>query len=143
MTVTEKAAYIKGLAEGLGIDNDTKEGKVINAIIDLLGDITVDLEDAQDACAMLVEQIDAVDEDLADLEEVIYGDDEEDYDECDGDCDCCDGCDDELYEVECPACHDIIYIDDTMLDEGQITCPNCGKTLEFEIDFDESEAEEN
>ena len=136
MTITEKAAYIKGLAEGLGLDDTTKEGKVINAIIDLLGDITVDLEDAQDACAMLCEQIDTVDEDLADLESVIYDDDDEDCD----DCDCCCGCDDEddeLFEVECPNCHDVIYVDDKILEDESITCPNCGTNLEFEFDEDE------
>lgn len=134
MTITEKAAYIKGLAEGLDIDNSTKEGKVIAAIIDLLADITVDLEDTQDACAELAEQINAVDEDLAELEDFIYEEYEEDEDDCEG---CC-GCDedDELYEVECPNCHDVIYIDDRMLEDEGITCPNCGTNLEFDLEED-------
>lgn len=135
MTITEKAAYIKGLAEGLNIDDSTKEGKVIAAIIDLLSDIAIDLEDTEDACAELAEQIGAVDEDLAELEDFVYeeyeGDDEDDG--CDG---CC-GCeDDELYEVECPNCHDIIYIDDKMLEDEGMTCPNCGTNLEFDLDED-------
>lgn len=129
MTICEKAAYIKGLAEGLGFDDSTKEGKVINAILDLLADITSDLEDTQDACAELAEQINAVDEDLSDLEDFIY-EDEEDDDECD----CCDCCDDELYEVECPNCHDIIYVDDKMLEDERMTCPNCGTDLEFDLE---------
>ena len=135
MTVSEKVAYIKGLAEGLNLDDSTKEGKIIAAIVDVLVDIASDLEDAQDACAMLCEQIDAVDEDLADLEEFIY---EEDDDE-----DFCDGCsceDDELYEVECPNCHDIIYIDDKMLEDEGITCPNCGTDLEFELEDEDGDA---
>ncbi len=138
MTVSEKAAYIKGLAEGLQLDENSKEGKVIAAIIDLLGDIAVDLEDAQDACAMLCDQINTIDEDLADLEDFIYEDDE-DEDFCDG-CDCCE--DDELYEVECPNCHDIIYIDDKMLEDEGITCPNCGTDLEFELEDDIEEVDE-
>ncbi len=141
MTVSEKAAYIKGLAEGLELDGATKEGKVLNAIIDLLSDLAIDLEDVQDGVAMLCEQIDAVDEDLCDLETYVY----EELDGCDCDCDCdCDCCDDEeddeLYEVECPNCHDIIYVDEVMLEDEGITCPNCGTNLEFELedeaDFD-------
>ena len=135
MTVSEKAAYIKGLAEGLQLDENSKEGKVIAAIIDLLSDIAVDLEDAQDACAMLCDQVNTIDEDLSDLEDFIYEEDE-DEDICDG-CDCCE--DDELYEVECPNCHDIIYIDDRMLEDEGITCPNCGTDLEFELEDDDIE----
>lgn len=143
MTITEKAAYLKGLAEGLELDESTKEGKLLVAIIDLLTDITTDIEDTEDACAELAEQINAVDEDLAELEDFIY---EEYEDECDeDDCECCCGCDDEdedeLYEVECPNCHDIIYIDDKMLEDGGLTCPNCSTNLEFELE-EEIEADE-
>lgn len=135
MTITEKAAYIKGLAEGLDIDDSTKEGKVISAIIDLLADITVDLEDTEDACAELAEQVNAVDEDLAELEDFIYEEyEDEDEDECEGCCGCDD--DDELYEVECPNCHDVIYIDDRMLEDEGMTCPNCGTNLEFDLEED-------
>lgn len=140
MTITEKAAYIKGLAEGLDIDASSKEGKVISAIIDLLADIAVDLEDTEDACAGLAEQINAVDEDLAELEDFVYEEYEDEYgDECE---DCC-GCDDddELYEVECPNCHDVIYIDDKMLEDEGMTCPNCGTNLEFDLEDDIDEEE--
>ncbi len=141
MTITEKAAYIKGLAEGLDLDASTKEGKIINAIIDLLSDIAVDIEDTEDACAELAEQITAVDEDLAELEDFVY--EEYEDEECDYDCDCCSGCDDdeddELYEVECPNCHDVIYVDDKMLEEKGITCPNCGTNLEFDLEEDNDE----
>ncbi len=133
MDICEKIAYIKGLAEGLELSNDTKEGKILNAIIDLLGDITEEICDIEDGCDELLEQIDAVDEDLASLEEIIYEDDEDD---CDCDCeDCCD-CDDEVYEIECPACNDVIYLDGDMLAEEGMTCPNCGTELEFDFDCD-------
>ena len=133
MDICEKIAYIKGLAEGLSLDSETKEGKVLSAIIDLLGDITEEICDIEDACDDMSEQIDAVDEDLAGLEDIIYGDD------CDCDCcddDDCDCCDDELYEVECPSCNDIIYLDEDMLEDEGIDCPNCGTHLEFDFDCD-------
>ena len=137
MTVSEKAAYIKGLAEGLELDANTKEGKVLNAIIDLLSDIAIDLEDVQDGVAMLCEQIDTVDEDLCDLETYVY--EEIKSCECGSDCDCDCDCDDECYDVECPSCNDIIYLDDEMIEEGKIACPNCGAELEF--DFDDCDGE--
>ena len=80
MDICEKIAYIKGLAEGLGIDEATKEGKVLTAIIDLLGDITEEICEIEDGCDELMEQIDAVDEDLASLEDIIYEDDGMDFD---------------------------------------------------------------
>ena len=135
MDICEKIAYIKGLAEGLELSNDTKEGKILNAIIDLLGDITEEICDIEDGCDELLEQIDAVDEDLASLEEIIYEDDEDDCD-CDCDCDDCCDCDDEVYEIECPACNDVIYLDGDMLAEEGMTCPNCGTELEFDFDCD-------
>ncbi len=122
MTVSEKVAYIKGLAENAGFsDNDSKD-KVVKAIIDVL-------EDIAGAIGEINEQLDAVDEDLATLEEDFY-EDEDDYEDEEDDDDFC-------YEVECPACHDVIYLDDEMIDEGGIKCPNCGQELEFDISCDE------
>ena len=123
MDICEKVAYIKGLAEGLALDDSTKEGKVLAAIIDVLGDITNEICEIEDGCDELMEQLDAVDEDLSNVEDVVYGDD---------DCDCCD--DEDLYEIECPACHDTVYLDEDMLEEDGITCPNCGTELEFDFD---------
>lgn len=126
MDICEKVAYIKGLAEGLDLDESKKEVKVLNAIIELLGDITDEICEIEDGCDELMEQIDAVDEDLSSVEDVIYGDDN----------DCC-GCDDdEVYEIECPSCHDTIYLDADMLEEEGMTCPNCGTELEFDFDHD-------
>ena len=130
MDICEKIAYIKGLAEGLSLDETTNEGKILAAIIDLLGDITEEICDIEDGCDELLEQIDAVDEDLASLEDIINDDDEDDC-ECDCDCDCED---DEVYEIECPACNVVIYLDADMLAEEGMVCPNCGTDLEFDFD---------
>lgn len=133
MDICEKISYIKGLAEGLSLDDNSKEGKILNAIIDLLGDITEEICDIEDGCDALLEQIDAVDEDLSYVEDIVYEDD----DDCDCDCDCdddCDCCDDEVYEIECPVCNDVIYLDEDMLAEEGMVCPNCGTDLEFDFD---------
>ena len=85
MTVTEKVAYLKGLVEGLDFDKDDKETKVINAVLDVLEDLALAVSDLDDEMVVVTEQLDAVDEDLADLEEIFY----EEYDDCDCDCDDC------------------------------------------------------
>lgn len=128
MDICEKIAYIKGLAEGLKLDENTNEGKILAAVIDLLGDITSEICDIEDGCDAMLEQIDAVDEDLSAVEDFVYGDE-------DGCCDCGDDCeDDDLYEIECPACHDTIYLDEDMLEDEGMTSPNCGTKLEFDFD---------
>lgn len=141
MTVTERVSYLKGLAEGLDIDATTKEGKLLNAIIQTLDDLAFEVSDMQEVIGELGEQVDMIDEDLDVLEEIVY-EDEDDDDDCDCDCDCdddCDCCDGDLYEVVCPACGDSIYLDEDMVDDGEIDCPNCGEHLEF--DFEEEDEE--
>lgn len=136
MTVSEKVAYLRGMADMIKFDENNDKDKLLKAIIDTLDEIAESICDLEDAAAELCEQIDAVDEDLSAVEDLIYEDDGCDCG-CGGDCDCdCDcGCDDEPYEIECPNCHDLIYLDESDLDDV-IECPNCGETLTFEFDGD-------
>ncbi|WP_312641938.1 CD1247 N-terminal domain-containing protein [Hydrogenoanaerobacterium sp.] len=134
MTVTERVAYLRGLTEGLGVDDSTKEGRVIKEMLEVLDDIAFTMSDIEDDVAELSEQVDAIDEDLEALEEDFYEDE-------DG-CDCCDEdedefCDDDLYEVTCPKCGDTVYVNDDILDDGSIDCPNCGELLEFDFEADD------
>lgn len=131
MTISEKVAYIKGLAEGMELDTDSKEGKILSAIIDVLGDMCDEIDALDEAQVELAEQLDAVDEDLSDVETIIYEDDDE-YDDDEYEDEYED--DDEVYEVVCPECGDKIYLDEDMLLDGRIDCPNCGTDLEFEFD---------
>ena len=125
MTVTEKVAYLKGLAEGMKMDDSTNEGKLLLAIIDTLDDIALTVSDMEDSMTELAAQVDEIDDDLGAVEEDLYCDD----DDCD-----CDDDDEALYEVECPKCGDIICLDEDRLDEGEIDCPNCGEKLEFDFE---------
>ena len=139
MTLTEKVAYLKGLVEGLGIDETTSQGKVTKAIVDILDDMAVSILDLEDSTSELYEEVEALDEDLGNLEDDFYDDEDEDDDDC-CDCDCCGDDDDEdfecyeIYELECPNCHEEICIDGEILDMGSIECPNCGENLTFEIE---------
>ena len=137
MTVTEKVAYLKGLAEGLALDAAKPETKIINAMLDVLDELALTVADLEDGMDLISEQLDAVDEDLDELESFVY----EELDDCDccddDDCDCgCCGDDEEYYDVECPSCGEVICVDRDILEEGSICCPNCNELLEFEVDCD-------
>ena len=136
MELSNKVAYLKGLIDGLKIDDSTNEGKIVLAMADVLDEMALTIEDISDEVDEVVELVDILDEDLGNLEEDIYGD-------CcdDDDCDCCDDFEDEQeYECVCPTCGDTICLDEGLIAEGSIVCPNCGETLEF--DFSEIEGEE-
>ncbi len=140
MTLTEKAAYIKGLAEGLALDASKPETKLINALIDIVDDLSLSVADLEDELVLVGEQVDAVDEDLDALESYVYDDD--DCDDCDCCCDdCYDDDDDDFFEVECPACGEVINVDEGILESGSIECPNCGENLEFDIEYDDEDEE--
>ena len=132
MTLTEKVAYLKGLAEGLNLDKDAKETKLFEAMFDILEEMALTVNEIDEDLATVEEYVECIDEDLDELEEFIYEDD----DFCDCGCDCCDD-DDELYEVECPSCGKAIYLDESMFDEEYIECPECGEKLELDIDFED------
>ena len=106
MTNSEKAAYIRGLMEGMDLDPNAKETKLFNAIVDLLDDLSLSVEEMEDAYDELSGQVDEIDEDLGELEEEFYDIDE---DEDDDDDDAWEDDEDECYyEVTCPKCGDTI-----------------------------------
>ena len=131
MTIAEKVSYIKGLAEGLKLDADSANGKILTAIIDVLGDIALNIEDIDSDLADLTDVVDDVEEDLMYLEDEVYGDDDYGDDGYDED-------EDDLYEVTCPSCSNTITTDFSVIADGTLVCPNCGSTIEFDVD-DEDE----
>lgn len=139
MTNSETAAYIKGLIDGLGVDDSTKEGKVLNAIAELLVDLCDDVDAMEDDLVELHDQVDEIDVDLSDVEETLYDVLDDDFDdlEDDGDLDDWDD-EDEYYELTCPNCGDTIEINEAMLDE-ELSCPNCGQKIEISLEEDEIE----
>ena len=138
MAISEKVAYLKGLAEGMELDTDKKIGKLLAAIIDTLDDIALELEDIKDEQTELADGLDAVSDDLEDVEDVVFDewDDEDDddyyYDDLDED--------EECYATTCPTCEETIYFDESVLEDGEVICPNCGERLEFDLEgLDEDE----
>ncbi len=125
MTITEKVAYLKGLLEGLGVDPESKDGKIWKAVMDVLSDVALSVEDLEATVQELGEQVDTIDEDLDALETEYYDDEE--------DCDCCCG-DEEFYEITCPNCDEEFSVDEETLLDGGVECPICGKHLEFDLE---------
>ena len=150
MTINEKSAYLKGLMDGMKLATESDEGKMIAAIVDLLGDITKKVTDIEATTIAISDELDEIEEDLDAIEDYILEDEEDDEDD---DFDWEDDEDEEydeegfdfgdedttIYEVEC-ACGNIINFDEETLEEGSIICDNCGETLEFT--FDDVEEEE-
>ena len=138
MEITEKVAYLKGLAEGMELNAEKKEGKLLLAIIDVLEDIALELCDIEDAQEELGEGLDAVSDDLEDVEDLLYGEDDEPEYELDDL-----GEDEDCYATTCPTCEESIYFDESVLEDGEVICPNCGEKLEFDLEsLDEDEADD-
>ena len=158
MTISEKSAYLKGLMDGLQLNTETSEGKMIAAIVDLLGDVTKRLTDVEETTIAISDELDEIEEDLDAIEDFIMDEDDDDYDyddEDDDDYEYDDDDDDDefddeeseegfefgyedttIYEVVC-ACGNIIDFDEETLEKGSIICPACGETLEFTTEDDE------
>ena len=129
MGVSEKVAYLKGLAEGLGLDAESKEGKLFAAIIGVLDEMAEEILDLEEEMADIEEGLDAVSDDLSEVEETLYEledefDDDDDEDEED---------EEDCFMTTCPACEEEIFFDETVLEDGEVVCPNCGEKLEFDL----------
>ena len=160
MTIVEKAAYLKGLCEGLGVDPDSRDGKLWGALNELLSDMAHEIEDLQSGSLDFADTLDEFGDELSYLEELTCDlDRPEDMDDefCSGDCESCEydcfsdeededeededededdgepGYDGVLYDVKCPVCGEEITFDEDTLELGSIECPKCGETLEFDL----------
>lgn len=130
MTLSEKSAYLKGLLDGLKLDTEKSEGKMIAAIIDMLEDVAYSISDIEAHAEAMSDELDQIEEELDAIEECLLDDEELDEDEDED----FDYEDETLYEVKCPICSEVITIDEDTIEEGSIACPKCGEELEFDMD---------
>ncbi len=115
----KKVAYLQGLAEGLKINSDPNEGRVISNIIEVLDDFAVSIKEIHNTQAELESYLESIDEDLYDLEEEIYVDESHEDD-------------DDYIEVKCPKCQELVSFDAEVLDDDdviEVTCPNCDEVV--------------
>ena len=150
MTPSEKVAYLKGLAEGLDISADDKNGKLLLAVIDALDSFAASIEALEVDSADMADELDSLGDDVSFIEELILDDEDdcdEDYDDDDDESFCCSSCcscDDEAdYEVTCPQCGEVVPVYEDDLSFGNIICPGCGETLEFDFDATDEPAGED
>lgn len=150
MTISEKSAYLKGLMDGLSLNTETNEGKMIAAIVDLLGDVTKRVTDIEETTIAISDELDEIEEDLDAIEDYILDEDDDGFDDEDEDYEDDWNEDEEepeegfdfgdedttIYEVQC-ACGEVINFDEETLEKGSIVCPNCGETLEFSLEDEE------
>ena len=146
MTPSEKVAYLKGLAEGLDISADDKNGKLLLAVIDALDSFAASIEALEVDSSDMADELDSLGDDVSFIEELILDDEDdcdEDYDDDDDESFCCSSCcscDDEAdYEVTCPQCGKILTVYEDDLDFGSIRCPECDAELEFDLDHDDED----
>jgi uncharacterized C2H2 Zn-finger protein len=130
--IRERVAYLKGLAEGMQLNDSTNEGKIIKAMIEVLDDIALSVDDLTEAQQQLEEQVDDIDEDLAEFERILY----------DEDCDCDD---DTIAEVECPHCHIVFELKEDMIDDNEdsFKCPHCDEDISFQWECECGECNSN
>ena len=152
MTICEKAAYLKGLMDGLELDTEKAEGKMISAMVELIGDMAKRLKDVEETTIAISDELDEIEEDLDAIEDFIMDEDEDDYDDDDDDYDDEDFDDDDydeegfdfgdedttIYEVKC-ICGNVIAFDEETLEAGSIVCDKCGETLEFSFEDEDEE----
>ena len=122
MNLTEKAAYLQGLAEGMDL-GDSKEGRLIRELISMVSEMATYINDVDETVMELGDELDELYDAIAELE-----DEAEDFEDEDGD--------EDLYEITCPACEATFEVDEETLLDGGIACPSCGEPLEFDIECD-------
>ena len=134
MTISEKVAYLKGLAEGLNLDTEkSKESKLISVMIGIMEELAMSVEDLEENALNLGEEIDVLSDDLADVEDVVFDEEDDDASE---------DYDDDWFEVECPTCGETLVIDDEALADGEVECPKCGSRYAMDLSEDEEEEPE-
>ena len=132
MGITENAAYLKGLAEGLKLDESTNEGKLIVKMLDLIEEMAEKISVLESTTEELYTYMEGMAEDLVNLENDFYDDSEcecEDYSDLNEDYEDEAYTDEEYYEIECPTCGEKICFTEEF-DLDNFLCPACGNKID-------------
>ena len=149
-TLTDRAAYLRGLADGMKLDKSKDENKLILEMLNLLDEMAQTISEMDEDVSELSDYVEEIDSDLGEVEDLLFEDgcdcDEDDCDccdeDCDGDCDCCDCCDCEDGEItfECPNCGELVTLNADAIDAEECpVCEHCGEPLFTDV---EEEGEE-
>ncbi len=115
-SLKEKVAYLKGLAAGLDVgDGGSREGRVLAELLEVLGAVADEIEELRLDQSELEDYVVCLDEDLAEIEDDLYDEDDEDF-----------------LEITCPHCNEDVRLDQELLDDdggGELVCPACGEVI--------------
>lgn len=117
-----RVAYLQGLSAGLEVSEESKEGKLLSGIIEVLNDFADSFGELEEAQEQLEDYLESIDEDLYQLEDEIYDEDAVDHDACGGD----------YLEVDCPRCGETVCFDSDIVEDDdivEVTCPNCDEVV--------------
>lgn len=141
--LTDRASYLKGLAEGMKLNPEKETHRLLLELVDLVNDMTKDVDTIVEAHNELNDYVESIDDDLADLEEALFDDeedeeeDDEEYEE-DEDASLLD--DDAPIEYACPHCGHVLQFRAADVDFNEdYLCPECGKSVFPEIEEDEED----
>ena len=125
--ISKQISYLRGMMDGMEFDSSSKEGRIFESILAVLDEINESIDELFDYQDEMAEQVNMIDEDLAEVESELA-------DECD---DCL-----EYYEIECPKCGETICLDEGFFNsDDDIVCPNCGENIDIEFDDDDTDEE--
>ncbi|MCL2589275.1 MAG: hypothetical protein FWD84_07700 [Oscillospiraceae bacterium] len=152
MSIAKRVTYLKGLAEGLGLGNETKEERILQIIIQVLGEISIELDELADDITELDDEMSAIIEDVQELEEAVSESEE-------AESACCtsahpathamphpvsspghgggrngNGAKSQFYGIKCPSCQSDLTIDEDLLKQGVVDCPSCNERLELDLE---------
>ena len=137
--LTDRISFLKGMAAGMKLNMDKDANKLMLEMLTVMGEMAEEMAAMTEAHNDLNEYVESIDDDLAELEETLFGEDElggEDEDlsgDEDEDMD-----EDDLIEYACPHCgHEIEFrASDVEFDEDFL-CPQCQKPIFPEVEEDE------
>ncbi len=102
----QKITYLRGLCDGSGYTEDSKEGKIFHGMLDLLDDMACMLEHYNEAENDSFDTLEEDDED----EDAYF-----------------------LYSFICPNCGEEIEVDEDILGENlELICPKCQNMIPVE-----------
>ena len=130
--LTDRAAYLRGLADGMGLTKDTNENKLLLEMLSLMDEMAQKINELDEDMGEMEAYVEDLDADLADIEDALFGDDDE--------CDCCDYCgedDEDVYEITCPNCGEVDYVSESELADEGLCCPKCG--VKWEAEFEDED----
>lgn len=132
-----RVSQLANRAERMDLRERGREGEILAEMVDLLRELTLDIEEVSENQEELEEYVEEIDTDLMSLEEDMYLGEDDDDDET-GLFDLDDDGDDVSYiELECPVCElESSYNEALFSEDGiQLTCPHCGNVV-FDSDED-------